>query len=183
MNRYDAEHVVTDHPRMTRTQWAEAYRTAWTRYYSPEHIERLLRRAAATGVGVSRLATMIFGFAGSVEIEGVHPLQCGIQRVKHRTDRRPGLPVDPVWRFYRREIPKAVRKYVKYFKLWLMIERLRRRISKDPARASYMDQALAPVDAAETETLALFTHNEGARAAVQHARKIKELTGHKTPAL
>src|SRR5215469_15717363 len=62
MNRYDAEHVVTDHPRMTRVQWEEAYRTAWTRYYSPEHIERLLRRAAATGGSVSRLATMIFGF-------------------------------------------------------------------------------------------------------------------------
>ena len=52
----------------------------------------------------------------------------------------------------------------------------------DPARASYTDQALAPADAADTETLALFTHNEGARAAVRHVRKIKELTGHKAPA-
>jgi len=176
MNRYDAEHVVTDHPLMTRAQWEEAYLTAWARYYSPEHIERLLRRAAVTGVGVSRLAAMIFAFAGAVEIEGVHPLQCGIMRFKWRTDRRPGLPIEPFWRFYRRETAVALRKPVKYFKLWLMIDRLSRRIRKDPARESYMDQALAPVDAAETETLALFTHNEGARAAVQHARKIKELT-------
>jgi hypothetical protein len=176
MNRYDAEHVVTDHPRMTRAQWEEAYRTAWTRYYSPEHIERLLRRAAATGGSVSRLATMIFGFAGAVAIEGVHPLQCGIVRFKWRTDRRPGLPIESIWRFYWRETGVALRKPVKYVKLWLMIERLRRRIRKDPARASYTDQALAPVEAAETESLALFTHSEEARAAVQHARRIKELT-------
>ena len=34
----------------------------------------------------------------------------------------------------------------------------------------------APVEAGDTETLALFTHTEAARSAVQHARKIKELT-------
>jgi len=183
MNKYDAEHVVTAHPRMTREQWKGIYRQAWRLYYSPEHIERLLRRAAATGGSVSRLAGMIFAFAGSVEIEGVHPLQTGIMRFKWRTDRRPGLPIEPFWRFYCRETIVALRKPVKYFKLWRMIDRLRRRIRNDPARASYTDQALAPVEAGETETLALFTHNEGARAAVQHARKIKELTGHKAAAL
>jgi hypothetical protein len=176
MNRYDAEHVVTAHPRMTRAQWEEAYRTAWTRYYSPEHIERLLRRAAATGGSVSRLATMIFGFAAGVTIEGIHPLQCGILRLKFRKDRRPELPIEPVWRFYPALAAETLHKCVKYFRLWRTIERLRLSIRKDPARASYTDQALAPVDAAETETLALFTHNEGARSAVQHARKIKELT-------
>jgi hypothetical protein len=183
MNRYDAEHVVTDHPRMTRAQWEEVYRTAWARYYSPEHIERLLRRTAATGGSVSRLATMIFGFAAGVAIEGIHPLQCGILRLKYRRDRRRGLAIEPVWRFYPALAAETLRKYVKYFKLWRLIEQHRRRIRKDPARTSYMDEALAPVEAAETETMALFTHNEGARAAVQHARKIKELTGHKASAL
>jgi len=183
MNKYDAEHVVTAHPRMTREQWKGIYRQAWRLYYSPEHIERLLRRAAATGGSVSRLAGMIFAFAGSVEIEGVHPLQTGIMRFKWRTDRRPGLPIEPFWRFYCRETIVALRKPVKYFKLWRRIDRLTRRVRNDPARASYTDQALAPVEAGETETLALFTHNEGARAAVQHARKIKALTGHKAEAL
>jgi len=183
MNKYDAEHVVTAHPRMTREQWEGIYRQAWRLYYSPEHIERLLRRAAATGGSVSRLAGMIFAFAGSVEIEGVHPLQTGIMRFKWRTDRRPGLPIEPFWRFYCRETIVALRKPVKYFKLWRRIDRLTRRVRNDPARASYTDQALAPVEAGETETLALFTHNEGARAAVEHARKIKALTGHQAEAL
>ncbi len=176
MNRYDAEHVLTAHPKMTRAEWENAYRMAWKLYYSPEHIERLLRRAAASGIGVSRLATMIFGFSCAVEIENVHPLQAGILRLKYRTDRRPGLPVEPAWRFYPSFIAETLRKQAKYFRQWRMIERLRRSIRKDPARMDYRDEALAPVEAGDTETLALFTHNEAARSAVQHARKIKELT-------
>jgi len=176
MNRYDAEHVLTAHPKMTREQWEEAYRMAWKLYYSPEHIERLLRRAAACGIGVSRLATMILGFSCAVEIENTHPLQCGVIRLKYRTDRRPGLPIVPAWRFYPRFFAETVGKLYKYFKIWRMIDRLRKSIRKDPNRENYMDAALAPVEAGDTETFALFTHNEAARSAVQHARKIKELT-------
>ena len=176
MNRYDAEHVVTAHPKMTRAEWEQVYQAAWKQYYSPEHIERLLRRAAACGIGVSRLATMIFGFSCSVEIEGIHPLQCGILRLKYRTDRRPGLPIEPAWRFYPRFAAETAGKFVKYFRQWRLIDGLRRSIRNDPARTSYRDAAIMPVEAGDTETLALFTHNESARSAVQHARKIKELT-------
>src|SRR6478736_7562373 len=55
MNCYDVEHVVTAHPRMTRAQWEQAYLDVWKLYYSPDHMERLLRRAGATHIGVSRL--------------------------------------------------------------------------------------------------------------------------------
>jgi radical SAM superfamily enzyme YgiQ (UPF0313 family) len=176
MNRYDAEHVLTAHPKMSRSEWEETYRMAWKLYYSPEHIERLLRRAAACGIGVSRLATMILSFSCAVEIENIHPLQCGALRLKYRTDRRPGLPIVPAWRFYPSFIAETAWKLHKYYKIWRLIDRLRKSIRTDPNRASYMDAALAPVEAGDTETLALFTHNEGARSAVQHARKIKELT-------
>jgi Radical SAM superfamily len=183
MNKYDLEHVVTAHPKMTREQWEGIYRKAWSLYYSDEHIERLLRRGAATGMSVSRLTAMIFGFSSLVEIEKVHPLQSGILRLKYRTDRRPGLPIEPVWIFYPRLLAENLRKLAKYSRYWRRVDRLRRSIRKDPNRFSYWDPALAPVDSTETETLALFTHNEGARAAVQHARKIKELTAPKAPAL
>jgi len=136
----------------------------------------LLRRAAACGIGVSRLASMILGFSCAVEIENIHPLQCGVLRLKYRTDRRPGLPIVPAWRFYPSVIAETVWKLHKYYKIWRLIDRLRKSIRKDPNRASYMDAALAPVEAGDTETLALFTHTESARSAVQHARKIKELT-------
>jgi hypothetical protein len=183
MNRYDVEHIVTAHPKMTRPQWEQVYLDAWKLYYSPAHIERLLRRAAASGIGVSRLATMIFAFSSIVEIENVHPLQGGILRLKFRVDRRPGFAIEPAWSFYPRFIAETVRKQVRYFRKWLAVERLRRRIRKDPDRAAYRDPALAPVEAGDTETLELFTHNAGARSAVEHARRIKELTSPKVSAV
>lgn len=39
-----------------------------------------------------------------------------------------------------------------------------------------MDQAPTPVGEVETESLELFTHNETARDAVEHARKVARLT-------
>jgi hypothetical protein len=41
----------------------------------------------------------------------------------------------------------------------------------------YTDQAMTPISEDETQTLELFTHNKSAREAVDHARKIKILTG------
>jgi hypothetical protein len=47
LNRYDLNHVTTGHPRMSRAEWERAYRLAWKRYYTLDHIETILRRAAA----------------------------------------------------------------------------------------------------------------------------------------
>jgi hypothetical protein len=182
MNKYDLEHVVMTHPKMSQAQWEDIYRKAWKLYYSPEHIETLLRRAFVSGIGPSRLATMLAGFASIVDIENLHPLQSGILRLKYRVDRRPGFPIEPAWRFYPGFIAETVRKQLTYLSIWRRIDKIRRKVRNDPDRANYHDQALAPVEAAETETLALFTHNEGARAAVQHARKVKELTTTKVAA-
>src|SRR5712671_6446675 len=39
LNRYDLEHVVTDHPTLTRAELQAAYEEAWGLYYTREHIE------------------------------------------------------------------------------------------------------------------------------------------------
>ena len=46
----------------------------------------------------------------------------------------------------------------------------------DPAKLAYSDSALAPVTDEALDALELFTHNDGAREAVSHARKIARLT-------
>ncbi|MDB5107971.1 MAG: radical protein, partial [Candidatus Binatus sp.] len=87
-NKYDAEHATADHPRMSAAEWEDIYRRAWHLYYSPEHIERLIKRAVASGIRTRRMTSMIFYFYASHAFEHVHPLQGGILRRKYRTQRR-----------------------------------------------------------------------------------------------
>ena len=63
LNKYDVEHVCTAHPRMTKEQWQSIYREAWSIYYTPKHMETLLRRAVATGVPVNSLIKVLVNFA------------------------------------------------------------------------------------------------------------------------
>ncbi len=99
MNKYELEHVVTAHAKMSKDEWQEAYRTAWGIFYTDEHLETVLRRAYACGINIRSLMPVLFWFSSAVPVENLHPLQWGIFRIKHRTDRRSGLPLevaDPV---------------------------------------------------------------------------------------
>ena len=49
MNRYDLVHVTTRHPAMSDEELLGIYRRAWDLYYSPEHVETVMRRAKAWG--------------------------------------------------------------------------------------------------------------------------------------
>ena len=44
MNKYDLDHRARRTPRMSQAEWERAYRSAGRRYYTPEHIETMLRR-------------------------------------------------------------------------------------------------------------------------------------------
>ena len=82
LNSYDVEHVCTAHPRMSRQEWEDIYREAWSLYYTPKHMKTLLRRAAATGVPMTSLVKVLVTFATTVRLENVHPLQSGILRLQ-----------------------------------------------------------------------------------------------------
>jgi hypothetical protein len=154
MNRYDAEHVTTRHPRMSPAELQDVYRRAWHLYYSPEHIETLLRRAHAGGPRAKRLAAMIFLYYGSYRFENVHPLQCGLLRRKVRTTRRPGLPRENPLLFYPRRLWEMSSTYAAAGSFYLWLQRLRKRIERAPDAASYTDQALSkPAAAASRPTM------------------------------
>src|SRR5262249_62188619 len=59
LNKYDLEHAVTDHPRMTREELEAIYQEAWSLYYTPAHIERLLRRAVVTNIPLISLIKVL----------------------------------------------------------------------------------------------------------------------------
>ena len=47
INKYDLNHRVSHHSKMTDAEWEEAYRAAWDAFYTPEHMLTIFRRAAA----------------------------------------------------------------------------------------------------------------------------------------
>jgi hypothetical protein len=172
MNKYDLEHVVADHPKMTREEWHAVYRAAWDMYYTPAHMRTILRRAAAAGMGMHRLAAVLFFFSSYLAVENVHPLQGGIFRLKYRRDRRSTFRLEPMWAFYPRYVGEIVSKHVRLAYRWFAIDFMRRSILRDPAHRAYMDQALTAVSDEESETLELLTQNDAARREVDRARRI-----------
>src|SRR4029079_2334691 len=68
MNKYDVEHVVTAHPKMTREEWEGAYQTAWGIYYTEDHLETIVRRAYASGINIRSLMPVLFWFSSAVAI-------------------------------------------------------------------------------------------------------------------
>src|SRR5262249_4203410 len=67
--QYDVEHVRTTRSRMSREQWQSIYREAWSLYYTPKHMETLLRRAVVTGVPVNSLIKMLVNFATTAQLK------------------------------------------------------------------------------------------------------------------
>ena len=51
VNKYDLNHRVSHHGKMSDWEWEEAYRAAWDAFYTPEHIRTILRRTAAHPLG------------------------------------------------------------------------------------------------------------------------------------
>ena len=101
MNKYDLEHVTTGHARMTQDEWQKVYRQAWSTYYTPRaHGDDPPPRRALGGMACRGCSRCCASSRSAVPIEGVHPLQGGFLRLKYRRDRRPGLPIEPVWAFY-----------------------------------------------------------------------------------
>ena len=99
LNKYDVEHVCTAHSRMSKEEWQGIYHEAWLLYYSPKHMKTLLRRARASGVPIGNLAKYLLTFSTTDRLEHVHPLQGGIFRLKHPSERRPGLSRESPRRF------------------------------------------------------------------------------------
>jgi len=151
MNMYDVEHITVDHPIMSREEWHQAYRDAFRRFYSDEHVERVLRRAIRDGVRARKVADVLTIFSGAMRIEGTHPLQIGLFRRKVRRERRPELPLESPLIFYPRRVGEVVRSIASWVSLYWRYHRIKRRILADPARMEYTDEALQP--SVETDEL------------------------------
>ena len=165
LNRYDLNHRVTHHPIMSDADWEKLYFDAWRQYYTPEHVETMLRREAAGGGRLNALHSSMVHFLGSILFEKVHPLETGIFRRKVRRQRRSGLPIENPLIFYPRRLAEIVVTHWRWLALYLKFRAIRDRVARDENARDYQDLALRPVSDEEQLDLDII---KTFRAAIPH---------------
>src|SRR5439155_8396 len=172
LNKYDLNHRVSHHPKMSDEEWEEAYRAACDAYYTPEHVRTILRRTAANPRGrIANTIGLLWWFCAMTRFEGVHPLEGGGLRLKFRRDRRSTLPRESALRFYPRYAVETVRKVwgeLSLYREWTVI---RHEVTRDPNRWNYTDLAIAPPREDELDTLDLYHATSGGEAALARQRR------------
>jgi radical SAM superfamily enzyme YgiQ (UPF0313 family) len=171
LNRYDVVHVTTRHGTMSDEELLGIYHRAWNLYYSPEHVERVLRRSRAWGYPLDNMRAKMFGFQAPATVEGIHPLEGGIFRRKYRRDRRPGMPRENPLVFYGRYGAEIVSKIVRYAALYWRYRRILKHVERTPDAEP--DVAMQPVKDGDLDALELFNATAGARAAAEKQRRKK----------
>jgi radical SAM superfamily enzyme YgiQ (UPF0313 family) len=176
LNKYDLEHVTAAHQTMSTEEWERIYLKAWETYYSREHIETVMRRADATGIGAGKILLLLLWYYGCIVLEKVHPLQGGYLRRKYRKDRRPTLPIESPFVFYPAFLYDLVSKHIRLgWSIWRFV-RFRRSLKRDPNAVHYTDAALAPVLDEDLDSFEMFSSTAAARdaaAKVRHLVKIQ----------
>lgn len=170
MNTYDSVHVTMPHARMSGQELLDAYHQAWDTYYTPEHVETVIRRAQAWQFSTHKVKWMMLSFYAAAKVEGIHPMDSGIFRRKYRRDRRVGLPQEHPIIFYARYCWEIVSKHVRYVGLYMTFHRAYRRVMTG-AGSGVDDVAMQPVHVDELNTLELFTATPAAHMVVEKIQK------------
>ena len=166
LNKYDLEHVTTPHATMSPEQWQQLYHDSWTAFYSPEHLETVMRRSVATNSNAGNMTFLLLWYYAMVALEKIDPLEGGYLRRKYRKDRRPTLPVESAWSFYPRYVFDLLSKHVKLAALIWRYGGFRRRLKRDPNAVNYTDIALTPVDEERSDEMELVAMGAGTKSQV-----------------
>jgi hypothetical protein len=173
LNKYDLHHITCSHPRMSQEEWSYAYRESWKRYYSFDHCERVMRRAAALRAFGNVLFVLTW-FKASFELENCHPVESGLLRLKSRRDRRPNMPLEPVWLFYPKYCAELAWKTVGWARIYLRLRLIYLRIKHSSKRYEYTDLAIARGTEGDSETHEML-QNDAARLYIRNDQRIKRI--------
>jgi hypothetical protein len=167
LNKYDLEHVTTVHQQMSTPEWEKLYRDAWKAFFSLDHIETVLRRAAATGIDLNNMMVLLLWFHFCIVYEKIDPLQGGYLRRKYRKDRRPTLPLESPFVFYPRYAAGLVHKHFKMAQLAWRFHWFKKRLERDAGAPNYRDVALTPDAEEDLDMLEVLTaHTSAAEAGI-----------------
>ena len=172
MNKYDLNHRVSHHSTMSDADWEDAYRAAWSAFYTPEHVRTILRRSAACKLGRpgTTLSTILW-FYLMILFEGVHPLEGGAFRLKFRRDRRFGAKIESPLIFYPRYGWETLKKVWGYLRVYRELRAVLNETLAAPDRWAYTDIAIAPPQQDEFERLSLYHETTGGEAALARKRR------------
>ena len=179
LNKYDLVHVTAPHETMSEQELIKVYDKAWDLYYSPAHVETIIRRTKAWGFRSHEMMLKLLTFYASWRLEGVHPLESGFLRRKYRRDRRSTMPRESVAAFYPKYFWGIAATYLKFAHMYWQHSRILKRALRDDA--PHEDVAMKPVGQDESEALELFTHSAAAKAVAEKQKKIKASVVHIVP--
>ena len=182
INKYDLNHRVSHHSKMTDAEWEKSYKAAWQSFYSYDHIRTILRRAAQIPNGRPKpILSTIGWFKLMIDYEGVHPLEGGAFRLKYRRDRRHGLKLESPLVFYPRYGYEIVTKAWGYLQFFLRVRRIMKEVLEAPDRSTYSDLAIEPPRDDEFEQLSLYHATSGGEAALKRKALGDSIRGAPTP--
>ena len=175
LNKYDLNHRVTHHPRMSDEEWDQAYADVWHRFYSWEHMETIFRRMRALGSNKRGLTlNRLLWFRDFHGLYGVHPLEGGFFRVKPRKDRRSGMKRENPLVFYPKFAAVEGYRIVMMFYHYWKIKGILKRVLADPKGMEYRDLAITPPGLDELN-LALYSETRGTAEEIEKKRHQGEL--------
>jgi hypothetical protein len=171
LNKYDLNHRVVHHEKMSDREWDDAYMEAWKTFYTWDHMKTVMRRVYGTGSNKKRVTqNRLAWYYCFPSLMGVHPLEGGYLPLKNRKDRNPALPRESIPVFYAKYGYEIVRHNVLLWGTWLRMRYIRWTIERDPKRFEYRDLAITAPRRDEFETLDLYA-TSGAQQEIEKKHK------------
>ena len=155
-NKFDSFRPVTKHPLMTEAELLAAYASCFRNFYRPGHIITSLKKLPKR-VRSGMLRNAVW-YRNSVFGEGVHPMMCGFWSVRHRLDRRPGLPKESFWRFWRREAAFRLCYLGCLIAELYILQHIYFEVELEPAIRTMVEQKLRHARHFNPETAEVFVH-------------------------
>jgi hypothetical protein len=146
MNKYALSHRVTHHPKMTDAEWEGAFEKAWHQYYNRSHIRTILKRIVANGrrPSVFKAVFPLLWFWSTHAIERVHPVEAGYVRRRVRTERRPGMPIEPALLFYPKYWTLTAIRQARAVWMLLSLLYMAWSVRREVRRYGYKDMSMTP---------------------------------------
>ena len=121
-NRYDSAHVAVKPERMSPDELMEAYHNAWEQFYSTEHMVNILKLWRNDHHYYKERLSFFMWYLYASRIERLHPMNCGFWTVRHRNDRRSGLPQEAIIPFWWNRLKVLTFRVGGMAKLFLQLE-------------------------------------------------------------